>query len=97
MELGTWTSPGDFADIRGKYTPDWYPDNLNQYGLLKTIRITKHLTNMNGEPLSNITINDIPKEQDTWHLRIEVKDDAKHVGAVLYLVKDSVITIRISN
>ena len=41
-ELGTWTSPGDFADIRGKYTPDWYPDNLNQYGLLKTIRITKH-------------------------------------------------------
>ncbi|EMF0593767.1 ArsR family transcriptional regulator [Enterococcus faecium] len=80
VELGTWTSPGDFADIRGKYTPDWYPDNLNQYGLLKTIRITKHLTNMNGEPLSNITINDIPKEQDTWYLRIEVKDDAKHVG-----------------
>ena len=80
VELGTWTSPGDFADIRGKYTPDWYPDNLNQYGLLKTIRITKHLTNMNGEPLSDITINDIPKDQDTWHLRIEVKEDAEHVG-----------------
>src|SRR5699024_428437 len=31
-ELGTWTSPGDFADIRGKYTPAWYPDNQNQYG-----------------------------------------------------------------
>ena len=80
VELGTWTIPGDFADIRGKYTPDWYPDNLNQYGLLKTIRITKHLTNMNGEPLSDITINDIPKDQDTWHLRIEVKEDAEHVG-----------------
>ncbi|MGC3438178.1 transcriptional regulator, partial [Enterococcus faecium] len=49
-------------------------------GLLKTIRISKHLTNMNGDPLSNITINVIPKEQDTWHLRIEVKDVAKHVG-----------------
>ena len=96
VELGTWTSPGDFADIRGKYTPDWYPDNLNQYGLLKTIRITKHLTNMNGTLVKHHDQRTSLK-QDTWHLRIEVKDDAKHVGAVLYLVKDSVITIRISN
>ncbi len=50
VELGTWTSPGDFADIRGKYTPDWYPDNLNQYGLLKTIRIMDHGTYMEGVP-----------------------------------------------
>lgn len=35
VELGTWTSPGDFADIFGKLTPEWYPDNLNQYGLFK--------------------------------------------------------------
>lgn len=80
IELGTWTSPGDFADIRGKYTPDWYPDNLNQYGLLKTIRITKHLTNMDGVPLSNIKISDIPAYEDTWHLKIEVKEDAEHAG-----------------
>ncbi|MBC6296265.1 ArsR family transcriptional regulator [Listeria sp. FSL L7-1517] len=80
VTLGTWTSPGDFADIRGKYTPDWYPDNLNQYGLLKTIRITKHLTNMDGVALSDITIADIPCNEDTWHLRIEVKDDAKNAG-----------------
>lgn len=80
IELGTWTSPGDFADIRGKLNPDWYPDNLNQYGLLKTIRITKHLTNMDGEPLSDITIADIPAHEDTWQLRIEVKNDAEHVG-----------------
>lgn len=80
IELGTWTSPGDFADIRGKLNPDWYPDNLNQYGLLKTIRITKHLTNMDGEPLSDITIADIPAHEDTWLLRIEIKNDAEHVG-----------------
>jgi predicted transcriptional regulator len=80
IELGTWTSPGDFADIRGTYTPAWYPDNLNQYGLLKTIRITKHLTNMDGAPLSNITIADIPSNEDTWHLKIEVKKDAKNSG-----------------
>lgn len=80
IELGTWTSPGDFADIRGKYTPDWYPDNLNQYGVLKTIRVMNHGTYMEGDPLSNISIVDIPSHEDTWHLRIEVKEDAKHVG-----------------
>ena len=80
VELGTWTSPGDFADIRGKYTPDWYPDNLNQYGLLKTIRIMDHGTYMEGVPLSDITIKDIPAYEDTWHLKVEVKEDAEHVG-----------------
>ncbi|WP_438761692.1 ArsR/SmtB family transcription factor [Enterococcus sp. AZ194] len=80
VELGTWTSPGDFADIRGKLTPSWYPDNLNQYGLLKTIRITKHLTNMDGVLLSNITIADIPSHEDTWEFKVEVKKDAKNVG-----------------
>lgn len=80
IELGTWTSPGDFADIRGKYTPDWYPDNLNQYGVLKTIRVMNHGTYMEGNPLSNISILDIPSHEDTWQLRIEVKEDAKHVG-----------------
>lgn len=80
VELGTWTSPGDFADIRGKLTPEWYPDNLNQYGLLKTIRISNHLTNMDGEPLSNITIEDIPTQSEIWTLRIEVKEDAKNAG-----------------
>lgn len=80
IELGTWRSPGDFADIRGKYNPAWYPDNLNQYGLLKTIRITKHLTNMDGEPLSAVRIDDIPAHDDVWHLRFEVKPDAEYVG-----------------
>ena len=80
VELGTWTSPGDFADIRGKYTPDWYPDNLNQYGILKTIRIMNHGTYMEGDPLSEISISDIPSHEETWHLKIEVKEDAKHIG-----------------
>ncbi|MHC5248895.1 ArsR/SmtB family transcription factor [Enterococcus sp. LJL90] len=80
IELGTWTSPGDFADIRGKYNPDWYVDNLNQYGLLKTIRIMDHGTYMDGEPLSDVKISDIPPTEDTWHLKIEVKEDAEHVG-----------------
>lgn len=87
-ELGTWTSPGDFADIRGKLTPDWYPSNLNQYGLLKTIRITSHGTYMDGDPLSDFNIQDINPKTETWDLRIEVKKDAKHVGGVTLFGED---------
>lgn len=80
IELGTWTSPGDFADTRGKFTPNWYPDNLNQYGLLKTLRITSHGTYIDGEKLSDINITNLQKNLDTWKLRIEVKEDAKNIG-----------------
>lgn len=80
-ELGTWTSPGDFSDVRGKNNPSWYPDNLNQYGLLKTIRIMAHGTYMEGEPLSDVLITDFPlSETQLWTLRVEVKEDAKNVG-----------------
>ncbi|CAM3277006.1 MULTISPECIES: ArsR/SmtB family transcription factor [Saccharibacillus] len=80
IELGTWTSPGDFADTRGKLTPDWWPHNLNQYGLLKTIRITGHGTYVDGDPMSDVSIADLDTSCDRWTLRIEVKEDAKNVG-----------------
>lgn len=79
-ELGSWTSPGDFGDIRGKYNPEWYPDNLNQYGLLKTIRITEHGTNIDGDFLSPFKISDLDASTDTWKFRFEVKENAKNVG-----------------
>ncbi len=80
IELGTWTSPGDFADTRGKYTPSWYPDNLNQYGLLKTLRITNHGTYMDGEQLSKVNIADLNSTKETWHFKIEVKKNANNIG-----------------
>ncbi len=80
VELGIWTSPGDFADTRGKLTPEWWPHNLNQYGLLKTIRITGHGTYVDGDPMSDVSIADLDTSCDRWTLRIEVKEDAKNVG-----------------
>ncbi|MBU5594068.1 ArsR family transcriptional regulator [Amphibacillus sp. MSJ-3] len=82
VELGTWQSPGDFADTRGKLTPKWWPDKINQYGLLKTLRITSHGTYMDGDHLSDITIADLSTAHDSWIFRIEVKEDAEHVGGV---------------
>lgn len=81
IELGTWTSPGDFSDVRGKYTPKWYPDNLNQYGVLKTIRIMENGCYIEGIPINtNITIKDFQNNIDVWTLKIEVKEDAKNPG-----------------
>lgn len=82
LELGTWRSPGDFADTRGIYTPAWYPDNQNQYGLLKTIRIDPMGTTIDDIKISAVTIAKLLAAdiKDTWKLRIEVKKEAQHVG-----------------
>lgn len=88
LELGTWISPGDYADKRGKYTPDWWPPNINQYGLLKTLRITTHGTYMDDELLSKKTIHDIHTQSDVWNLRMEVKEEATNIGGVTIFGKE---------
>ena len=30
-KVGSWTSPGDFGDVHGMFTPDWWFPNWNQY------------------------------------------------------------------
>lgn len=80
VELGMWTSPGDFSDTRGKYTPDWVPDNVNQYGILKTLRVTDHGTYLDGEPFSEISLDDIHRFKEIWDLKIEVKETAINKG-----------------
>ena len=39
VAVGTWTSPGDYGDRRGIYTPTWWKLEGSQYGKLKTWRI----------------------------------------------------------
>lgn len=72
--------PRGFCGYAGKYTPEWWPHNINQYGLLKTIRITSHGTYIDGDPLSTVSVDDLNSACDRWTFRIEVKEDAKHVG-----------------
>ncbi len=55
--LGTWTSPGDFGDRRGRQNPDWWYPFLNQYGLLKKITINHSGTFLDGTKLSGITLD----------------------------------------
>ncbi len=80
--LGIWTSPGDYGDIRGKYTPAWWHHNINQYGLLKVIRIQEDGTYIDGQRMSDVRIDEIGLERNHWTFRLEVKEDAEHVGGL---------------
>ncbi|WP_438347860.1 ArsR/SmtB family transcription factor [Paenibacillus sp. FA6] len=80
--LGSWTSPGDFGDKRGKHTPAWWPSVVNQYGLLKRLRITHEGTFMDGHLISNVKLDQLSIEDKQWAFRIAVLDDAQHIGGV---------------
>ncbi|WP_018750581.1 ArsR/SmtB family transcription factor [Paenibacillus sanguinis] len=80
--VGTWTSPGDYGDTHGKYTPDWWPREINQYGLLKQLRITGEGTFMDGIKLSEVTLEEINIRRKQWTFRLSVEDDALHPGGL---------------
>jgi len=83
MKLGTWTSPGDFGGSnRGKYTPDWWWDEINQYGLLKILRINKDGTFIDGNKISDVTLDQLQITQKQWTFRMTVLENAENVGGL---------------
>lgn len=82
VTVGTWTSPGDYGDRQGKYTPDWWPAYTNQYGLLKQLRITEEGTFMDGLKLSDVKLQDLNLKRKEWTFRLSVEDDAVHIGGL---------------
>ncbi|MDQ6419968.1 ArsR family transcriptional regulator [Paenibacillus sp. LHD-117] len=81
-EIGTWTSPGDYGEKRGKFSPSWWPDWVNQYGLLKLIRVQEDGTYIDGQRMSDVGLRDIALDRNLWMLRIGVKKEAKHAGGI---------------
>lgn len=83
VELGTWTSPGDFGDKRGVYTPDWWKLSGSQYGLLKTWQVNGSGTYVDGQRLSAVSVADLDLDAHrSVRLRIAVKPDASHPGGL---------------
>ncbi|GIO39472.1 transcriptional regulator [Paenibacillus antibioticophila] len=83
ISLGTWTSPADFGRAaRGRLTPEWWHRNVNQYGLLKTIRIDASGTFMDGEEMSGVTLADLKLREPFWTLRFAVDEQAVNVGGL---------------
>lgn len=83
VEIGTWTSPGDFGDKRGRFTPLWWKLEGSQYGLLKTWIVTEEGSFVDGERVSNVTLKDLEVyKHSSIKVRIGVKEDAENVGGV---------------
>lgn len=83
VDVGTWTSPGDFGDKRGVYTPDWWKLAGSQYGKLKNWRINGNGSFIDGVKISNVTLDDLKVDQHrSIRLRIGVKEDAEHPGGI---------------
>lgn len=80
-ELFTWTSPGDYGTKRGKLTPEWWPSN--QYGLLKTVRLTRGGVLLDGEKVADIPLEKLARAGGQyWSVRFEVAPDAKNAGGL---------------
>jgi predicted transcriptional regulator len=83
VEIGVWTSPADFGGERGRLTPEWWTPRNTQYGLLKVWHVGKHATEIDGAPLSSVTIDGLQLAQGRFiTVRIGVKSDATHVGGL---------------
>ena len=87
--IGKWTSPGDFGDIRGIFTPDWWPINMNQYGMLKLLVINKHGTYMDGLKISDVSTPQLQLDStSTIKFKLGVDDDSEHVGGMTLFGKN---------
>lgn len=83
VEIGTWTSPGDFGDVRGIFTPDWWFPNWNQYGLLKMIVINRKGTFIDGLKISDVTIGQFDLNyKSTIRLKLMVREDLGNTGGL---------------
>ena len=83
VEVGCWTSPGDFGDRRGKYTPPWWKLEGSQYGLLKNWAVTEEGSFVDGVKISGVTLAalDLPNHHSV-KVRIGVKEEAEHRGGL---------------
>lgn len=83
IEIGTWTSPGDFGGRRGKYNPAWWSDTSTQYGLLKKITVDSNGTMIDSAQVSRVTIHDLGLRREEFvALRVGVRENAKNAGGL---------------
>lgn len=87
--VGSWTSPGDYADSKGLLTPKWWFTNWNQYGLLKLLTINNFGSFIDGLKISDVTLKDMNLDyKSDLSIKLSVPEDAKHIGGLTIFGKN---------
>jgi predicted transcriptional regulator len=83
VEVGVWTSPGDFGDKRGKHTPAWWKLEGSQYGLLKRWTVTAEGSFVDGVRVSGVRLADLHlADHHSVRIRLGVDPGAVHRGGM---------------
>lgn len=83
VEVGTWTSPGDFGGRRGKLNPSWWIDTGTQFGALKTWSVDNTRSTIDHQELSAVILEQLKLTgQNHVDLRLGVKEDARYKGGM---------------
>ncbi|AIE85577.1 ArsR/SmtB family transcription factor [Fimbriimonas ginsengisoli] len=81
VEVGTWTSPGDFGGKRGLLNPDWWIDHMTQYGAQKIWSVDQDGAYVDGTKVSDVNLERalvVPNQPIS--VRIGIKPEAEHPG-----------------
>jgi predicted transcriptional regulator len=83
VKIGVWTSPGDFGDRRGKYTPPFWKLEGSQYGILITWEITMEGAFVDHKKVSAVNLGALHiQDHHSIKVRIGVDESAQHVGGL---------------
>ncbi|MDR2730712.1 MAG: ArsR family transcriptional regulator [Treponema sp.] len=82
-EIGVWTSPGDFGDRRGKFTPLFWKLEGSQYGILSTWEITDEGTFIDQRQVSEVKLEDLHiNDHHSIKIRVGIAENADHAGGI---------------
>ena len=90
IPLGVWISPGDYGGRPGYVSPAWWPEALNQYGLLKTLIINSEGCFIDGtKKISDIKVQDLHIDYNSYiTFRFEVPKDTTNCGGCTLFGED---------
>ncbi|GGG83185.1 ArsR/SmtB family transcription factor [Paenibacillus radicis (ex Gao et al. 2016)] len=76
LPIGTWTSPSDYGDRKGKLTPERWRSGT-EYGMLTEWRVNRQGSLINGSSSSQTNIDELALSfNQPIRVRLEVKADA---------------------
>lgn len=83
VEVGTWTSPGDFGGKPGMLTPAWWPRDRTTHGLLKQWTVSERGSAIDGTALSGVSLPQLRLgSANHIKVRLAVNDSARHRGGM---------------